>query len=163
MALHEQCIGATDEWFTPPYIFDALGCTFDMDVASPGQHITPWIPARTFITTSSLSLPWIDYIWMNPPFGPRNGLVPWLEKFTQHANGVCLTPDRNKRAVVANLYPIHGFGLVHLTKDPVHRCDGSARSITSTRNLSHGHRQAGPRGFVPSKIARLADGSRIPP
>jgi hypothetical protein len=40
MALHEQCVGATDEWYTPPYIFEALGCTFDVDVASPGQHVT---------------------------------------------------------------------------------------------------------------------------
>ena len=31
---------------------------------------------------------------MNPPFGARNGLVPWLEKFVQHSNGVCLVPDR---------------------------------------------------------------------
>jgi len=40
MALHEQSVGATDEWFTPPYVFDAFGCEFDMDVASPGQDLT---------------------------------------------------------------------------------------------------------------------------
>jgi hypothetical protein len=50
MALHEQSVGATDEWFTPPYVFDALGCEFDMDVASSGQDLTPWIPARRFVT-----------------------------------------------------------------------------------------------------------------
>ena len=53
MALHEQCVGATDEWHTPPHIFEKLGCTFDTDAASPGQHITPWIKARTFITRNS--------------------------------------------------------------------------------------------------------------
>jgi hypothetical protein len=31
---------------------------------------------------------------MNPPFGPRYGIVPWLEKFFEHANGIALTPDR---------------------------------------------------------------------
>ena len=31
---------------------------------------------------------------MNPPFGGRNGLVPWLEKFISHANGIALVPDR---------------------------------------------------------------------
>ena len=46
MALHEQSVGATDEWYTPRYIFTALGCTFDVDVASPGQDVTPWIPAK---------------------------------------------------------------------------------------------------------------------
>jgi hypothetical protein len=31
---------------------------------------------------------------MNPPFGPRNGIVPWLEKFFAHGNGIALVPDR---------------------------------------------------------------------
>ena len=94
MALHEQCVGTTDEWYTPAYIFNAMRCTFDMDVASPGEAITPWIPAREFITRDSLAREWKGLIWMNPPFGPRNGLVPWLEKFVQHGNGICLVPDR---------------------------------------------------------------------
>jgi hypothetical protein len=33
-------------------------------------------------------------VWMNPPFGPRNGIVPWLEKLFAHGNGVALAPDR---------------------------------------------------------------------
>lgn len=94
MALHEQSIGATDEWYTPAYIFEGLGCSFDMDVASPGAQVTPWIPARQCITARSLERAWEGFIWMNPPFGGRNGLLPWLEKFTGHANGVCLVPDR---------------------------------------------------------------------
>lgn len=31
---------------------------------------------------------------MNPPFGGRNGLIPWLDKFFAHGDGVALTPDR---------------------------------------------------------------------
>jgi hypothetical protein len=94
MALHEQSVGATDEWFTPPHVFDVLGCEFDTDVASPGQELTPWIPAKRFITCHSLSVPWSGFTWMNPPFGPRNGIVPWLEKFFAHGNGIALVPDR---------------------------------------------------------------------
>jgi DNA N-6-adenine-methyltransferase (Dam) len=94
MALHEQSVGATDEWFTPPYVFDALGCEFDMDVASSGQDLTPWIPARRFVTCHGLAAPWSGFVWMNPPFGPRNGIVPWLEKFFPHGNGIALVPDR---------------------------------------------------------------------
>lgn len=94
MALHEQSIGATDEWYTPPYVFSVLGCSFDCDVASPGQYATPWIPAREFITWDSLRRPWAGFVWMNPPFGGRNGIVPWLEKFFAHGNGIALTPDR---------------------------------------------------------------------
>ncbi len=96
MALHEQSVGATDEWYTPPYVFEAMGVTFDCDVASPGQHVTPWVPARRFITkqTRGLARHWSGMVWMNPPFGGRNGLVPWLEKFMAHDNGVALVPDR---------------------------------------------------------------------
>lgn len=94
MALHEQCVGATDEWYTPPHIFSALGHAFDIDVASPGQKVTPWIPAHTFITKDSLAMDWYGYVWMNPPFGRRNGLAPWLAKFFSHGNGIALVPDR---------------------------------------------------------------------
>ena len=94
MALHEQCVGATDEWYTPAYIFQALGCVFDMDVASPGKKVTPWIPARIFLTALSLHTKWEGFIWMNAPFGERNGLVPWLSKFIGHGNGIALVPDR---------------------------------------------------------------------
>jgi hypothetical protein len=94
MALHEQCVGKTDEWYTPPHVFGALGCAFDMDVASPGSAVTPWIPAARFVVADSLSLDWHGFVWMNPPFGGRNGLVPWLEKFFKHGNGIALVPDR---------------------------------------------------------------------
>ncbi len=94
MALHEQCVGATDEWYTPKHVFKALGCSFDMDVAGPGLSVTPWIPARVFIYRDSLAQDWQGFVWMNPPFGARNGIVPWLEKFFAHGNGIALTPDR---------------------------------------------------------------------
>lgn len=94
MALHEQSVGATSEWYTPPHVFEALGCNFDVDVASPGRSATPWIPASTFITEASMFVPWTGFIWMNPPFGGRNGLIPWLTKFFEHRNGIALVPDR---------------------------------------------------------------------
>jgi hypothetical protein len=94
MATHEQCVGATDEWYTPPHVFKALGYSFDTDVASPGKAVTPWIPAHTFIQADSLACEWNGYVWMNPPFGGRNGIAPWLTKFFEHGNGIALTPDR---------------------------------------------------------------------
>lgn len=94
MAKHEQCVGATDEWYTPPYVFEALGCSFDLDVSSPGRTIVPWIPARKIIRARSLEKSWHGFVWMNPPFGGRNGLVPWLEKFFEHGSGIALVPDR---------------------------------------------------------------------
>ena len=92
MALHEQSIGKTNEWYTPAYVFKALGCQFDMDVASP--KIKTAVPALTFINAHSLEQHWRGFIWMNPPFGGRNGIIPWLEKFFAHGNGIALVPDR---------------------------------------------------------------------
>jgi len=94
MALHEQCTGASDEWYTPHYVFVALGCEFDMDVASPGPGVVPWIPAQRWCSTDGLACAWQGFIWMNPPFGARNGLVPWLDRFFRHGNGIALVPDR---------------------------------------------------------------------
>jgi hypothetical protein len=96
MALHEQSVGATDEWYTPPRVFEALGYPFDLDVASPGPSVVPWIPASRHIgrDDDGLKLSWDGFVWMNPPFGARNGLVPWLTRFIVHGDGVCLVPDR---------------------------------------------------------------------
>lgn len=85
--------GASDEWFTPPHVFRALGCQFDLDVAHP-NGITTHVPAGRFLWADSLSQDWTGFVWMNPPFGGRNALGPWLEKFFDHGNGVALTPDR---------------------------------------------------------------------
>lgn len=95
MSVWDPNIGATDEWYTPRYIFDALGETFDLDVAAPTagpRHV----PARDWLDISddSLRRTWHGFVWMNPLFGGRNALVPWLDKFFRHGNGIALTPDR---------------------------------------------------------------------
>lgn len=88
-----ETIGASDEWYTPRYVFDALGCHFDLDVAHP-DGTTTHVPCTAYFSADALRLPWSGYIWMNPPFGGRNGLKPWLDRFFQHGNGIALTPDR---------------------------------------------------------------------
>lgn len=93
MSAWEPCIGASNEWYTPRYIFDALGERFDLDVAAPISG-PPHVPCDKWIADQSLSEEWQGFIWMNPPFGGRNGLVPWLDKFFAHGNGIALTPDR---------------------------------------------------------------------
>lgn len=90
---HWESAGASDEWYTPAYIFDALNVGFDMDVASP-RGANTHVPADTFVFADSLTDQWNGFIWMNPPFGGRNGLEPWLDKFFSHGNGIALTPDR---------------------------------------------------------------------
>lgn len=86
-----ETAGQSDNWFTPKYVFDAMGVTFDLDVT--GAFWTH-VPCRRAILDDSLSRAWAGFVWLNPPFGGRNGLMPWLEKFVAHGDGVALTPDR---------------------------------------------------------------------
>lgn len=90
-----ETVGMSDEWYTPKYIFDALGCRFDTDVAAPDciSHLS--VPADLFVHSQSLERSWHGFCWMNPPFGGRNGILPWLRKMIQHGNGIALTPDRS--------------------------------------------------------------------
>jgi hypothetical protein len=83
----------TTEWFTPKYIFDALECRFDLDPASPGYNIVPWVPAKHHYTSDGLEREWFGFVWLNPPYG-RGVLRLWLEKFVRHGNGIALVPER---------------------------------------------------------------------
>lgn len=92
MAAYEAA-GETDEWYTPRYIFDAIGETFDLDVACPldgPRHV----PAREWFSDGALTRAWHGFVWMNPPFGHQRVKRQWLAKFFAHANGIALVPDR---------------------------------------------------------------------
>lgn len=89
-----EAAGETDEWYTPPYVFAALGCRFDLDVAAPIDRTHVCTPADRFITADSLSQKWAGVVWMNPPFGHQSTKRAWLAKFFDHGNGIALTPDR---------------------------------------------------------------------
>lgn len=90
MGEHENSVGATDDWYTPPDMLDALGLTFDLDPCSPGAG--HWVPARRIFTKAhdGLAQDWSGLVFMNPPFGGRHGHVPWLRKFLEHGDGVAV-------------------------------------------------------------------------
>lgn len=94
MAAYEA-VGKSDEWYTPRYIFDAIGERFDLDVSAPvlGPRHTPtqnWYhPLR-----NALRQPWFGFIWMNPPFGHQRQKREWLSHFFYHGDGIALVPDR---------------------------------------------------------------------
>jgi hypothetical protein len=90
---HWEAPGASDEWYTPAFVFDALGERFDLDVAHPREFKT-CVPCDGYLFENSLSAPWFGFVWGNFPFGGRNSLEPWLDRFFDHGNGIALTPDR---------------------------------------------------------------------
>jgi DNA N-6-adenine-methyltransferase (Dam) len=81
---------ANDELYTPKWIFDALGVTFDLDVASSAN---PYITVPTLnkftIEDDALSQDWYGMVFMNPPFSKPK---PWIAKWLDHGNGIALTP-----------------------------------------------------------------------
>lgn len=80
--------GTSDDYYTPPFIFEGLGLTFDMDVCSPPNG-SPWIPAKRFLSVidDGLATDWVGRVWMNPPYSLP---TPWVEKWLDHKNGICL-------------------------------------------------------------------------
>ena len=78
----------SDAWYTPAWVFDGMGVTFDVDVASPDGGL-PWLPARRFYTVADdgLSMPWDGWVWCNPPYSDPG---PWCRKWAAHEPGGCL-------------------------------------------------------------------------
>ena len=85
----EQQERTRDDLLTPRWVFDALGLTFDLDVASP-----PWathVPAERVYTKADdgLASPWYGRVWMNPPYSQA---TPWVLRFIEHGHGIALVP-----------------------------------------------------------------------
>ena len=95
--------GTSDDHYTPPHIFEALGLTFDMDVSAPPGGV-PWIPARRSIDVieDGLATPWEGLVWCNPPYSSQKA---WITKFLKHNNGLILLPiykDDSTRTIWKN-------------------------------------------------------------
>jgi hypothetical protein len=80
--------GTSDDYYTPPWIFAALGIEFDMDVCAPANGV-PWIPAKRSLSIieDGLITPWIGRVWCNPPYSSP---ALWIDKFIAHGDGICL-------------------------------------------------------------------------
>lgn len=87
---HESTYNESKEWYTPRFIFDALGIEFDLDPCSPGKDIAPWIPAKKHLTIyeNGLITPWNGVVFMNPPYGMDT--PKWFRRLALHGNGIGL-------------------------------------------------------------------------
>ena len=85
-----QEVSTSDDYYTPSWLFEDMGVTFDLDVAAPPGGV-PWIPADKFFTMADdgLSQDWVGRVWMNPPYSQTTA---WANRFQQHANGIALLP-----------------------------------------------------------------------
>ncbi len=120
---HWEAAGKSDEWYTPKWIFDALGCVFDMDVAAP-EAGPLHVPCLRWLYADALLCQWEGFVWMNSPFEGRNGLEPWLAAFVEHGNGIALTPDRTSAPWFQKWAP-RAHRLLFLPKVRFIRPDGS--------------------------------------
>jgi hypothetical protein len=71
-----------EAWYTPEWVFDGLGMTFDLDVAAPPGGV-PWVPARRHFTEADdgLAQPWEGVVWCNPPYSAPSE---WCRRFAEH-------------------------------------------------------------------------------
>lgn len=75
---------------TPRWVYSKLG-KIDLDpCAGPGTSIadTNWAIERG---EDGLSIEWFGFVYCNPPFSQKEL---WIEKMTQHGNGILLLPER---------------------------------------------------------------------
>src|SRR5215471_7271931 len=112
---------ATDERYTPAWVFHGLDLAFDLDPASPVDG-GDCVPARRKLTSADdgLTAPWDGLVWLNPPF---SNLKTWANRMVAHRCGVFLGPVANGAWVqtvvgaadllwlcrdIAFCHPVHG-------------------------------------------------------
>ena len=80
--------GTSDDYYTPPFIFQALGVRFDLDVSAPPGGL-PWVPATKSLSIidDGLTTDWFGRVWCNPPY---SNVTPWAKKLIAHDNGIAL-------------------------------------------------------------------------
>lgn len=130
-----ETAGKSDEWYTPAYIFEAMApISFDLDVAAPiggPRHV----PCENWLSRDSLERPWAGFVWMNPPYGGRGALSPWLDKFIAHGNGICIVPDRTSTPWFQAAAPYIDAALFLSPKVKFERPDGSVGKSPGTGSV----------------------------
>jgi DNA N-6-adenine-methyltransferase (Dam) len=92
--VHEASVSNSVEWYTPPWLFAALGLEFDLDPASPIGGLA-WVPAKRQLSVieDGLRQPWRGRVWLNAPYGP--GVERWLDRLAEHGDGIALVFNRS--------------------------------------------------------------------
>lgn len=99
MGSHQSHDAETHTWLTPPHIIEALG-PFDLDpCAAPEPR--PWPTARVHWNRddNSLNREWTGRVWLNPPYGPKAQIAPWMRRMAAHGLGTALIFARTETAI----------------------------------------------------------------
>ena len=87
-------------WFTPEWLVKGLG-QFDLDPCT--QVYRPFDTAKIHFCESELNglkEGWFGRVWLNPPYGKELGK--WLEKFSNHREGIALIFARMGNEFIQN-------------------------------------------------------------
>ena len=88
----ERTAKATDEWYTPKEIIDALG-HFDLDPCSAEHPLWPTAQTMWNKNDDGLSREWFGRVWLNPPYS-RPLVEEFLRMMSEHGNGIALMFNR---------------------------------------------------------------------
>jgi hypothetical protein len=129
--------GTSDDYYTPPFIFEALNLEFDMDVCAPATGV-PWIPAKRSVSVieDGLITPWDGLVWCNPPF---SNISPWIDKMETHKNGIALV-GVSKSKWCNKAWNQSGAIMLLPSNLKFIRANGNPESIlTATMLIGYGH------------------------
>lgn len=93
-----QKTAASDEWYTPKEIIDALGA-FDLDPCAPMRPL--WQTAKRMVNKEEdgLKIQWGGVrVWCNPPYS-QPLLSDFCDKMIQNGNGILLTFARTDNSL----------------------------------------------------------------
>lgn len=113
---------ASDEWYTPPYIIQALG-EFDLDPCAARG----WITAKKHLYKEDDGLinEWHGRVWLNPPYS-RKLVCAFIEKMARHGNGIALIFNRMDIALWhETIFPTADSMLILRGRLKFYRPDGS--------------------------------------
>jgi hypothetical protein len=111
-----------NDYYTPEWIFDALGETYDLDVCAPTGGV-PWLPAKNHydLEADGLVQPWHGFVWCNPPYSKP---TPFIDKFLAHGYGIMLVQVSKSNAFVKLWNEAHGICLLPPKLKFVHKEHG---------------------------------------
>lgn len=91
MGSHHSAKAQSVDWFTPPFVIEALGGpeAFDLDPAT--SSAAPFQTARNIFTRvdNGLMRPWFGRVWLNPPYTNAE-LHAFMRKLADHGQGTAL-------------------------------------------------------------------------